>query len=73
MYTRNNQFSANILKLFDIIARHLEKFPEDSERFPNFDSSSPITLAKGSSKPLGGELHTAKYFHGKRVVSLLEV
>jgi len=56
---------ANILKLIDVVARHIENHPEDANRFPNFNGSSPIILAKGSSKPLGGSLHTAKYFHGK--------
>jgi len=56
---------ANVLKVFDIIARHVEEHPDDGKRFPNFDSNAPIILAKGSSLPSGGSLHTAKYFHGR--------
>ncbi|EJD03116.1 nucleoside hydrolase [Fomitiporia mediterranea MF3/22] len=53
----------NILKLYDTLARHFEKFPKDEERFPHF-KSRPF-LARGAAGPLEGALHSAQYFHGR--------
>lgn len=53
----------NILKVFDVLSRHFEKFPEHRSRFPGFTSRPYI--ARGASGPLEGELHSAQYFHGR--------
>ncbi|KAH9931079.1 nucleoside hydrolase [Epithele typhae] len=42
----------NILKMYQAIARHLEQFPEDAARFPNFQQGRKTILA-------------AQYFHGR--------
>ncbi|KAF8170255.1 Inosine/uridine-preferring nucleoside hydrolase domain-containing protein [Mycena galopus ATCC 62051] len=55
----------NILKAYQAVARHLEEFPQDSARFPNFNSTAKPILACGSVGPLEGELHSAQYFHGR--------
>ncbi|KLO14611.1 nucleoside hydrolase [Schizopora paradoxa] len=52
----------NILKLFDVLSRHFEQFPDHRARFPGF-SSRPY-IARGPSGPLEGALHSAQYFHG---------
>ncbi|KAJ7782897.1 nucleoside hydrolase [Mycena metata] len=57
----------NILKTYQAVSRHLEKFPEDASRFPNFSSTAKPILARGSSGPLEGDLHSAQYFHGRLV------
>ncbi|KAI5123677.1 hypothetical protein M0805_001705 [Coniferiporia weirii] len=53
----------NILKLYDTLARHFERFPADRARFPGF-AARPF-LARGAHAPLEGELHSAQYFHGR--------
>ncbi|KAJ7502815.1 Inosine/uridine-preferring nucleoside hydrolase domain-containing protein [Mycena galericulata] len=55
----------NILKAYQAVSRHLEKFPEDATRFPNFSPKVKPILANGSAGPLEGELHSAQYFHGR--------
>ncbi|KAJ6558528.1 Inosine/uridine-preferring nucleoside hydrolase domain-containing protein [Mycena vulgaris] len=55
----------NILKAYQAVARHIEKFPEDAARFPNFSSTTKPILVRGSAGPLQGELHSAQYFHGR--------
>lgn len=55
----------NILKVYQAIGKHLEQFPEDSARFPNFRPQVPPLLVRGSALPLEGELHSAHYFHGR--------
>ncbi|KAH8827938.1 Inosine/uridine-preferring nucleoside hydrolase domain-containing protein [Flagelloscypha sp. PMI_526] len=47
---------ANILKLFNAVGA--------SARFSEFTHSIPI-IAKGSTGPVAGELHSAVYFHGR--------
>ncbi|KAF8160940.1 Inosine/uridine-preferring nucleoside hydrolase domain-containing protein [Crassisporium funariophilum] len=54
---------ANILKIYQTIARHLHQFPSDEGRFPNL-KYKPL-LARGSAAPLEGEVHSAQYFHGR--------
>jgi hypothetical protein len=54
----------NVVKIFDVLSRHLDKNPEDKARFVNY-GMYPIYLAKGSEGPLDGELHSAEYFHGR--------
>ncbi|KAH6914181.1 Inosine/uridine-preferring nucleoside hydrolase domain-containing protein [Coprinopsis sp. MPI-PUGE-AT-0042] len=55
----------NIFKAYQAIARHLEIHPEDQSRFPNFKPEVPPLLVRGAKGPLGGEYHTAQYFHGR--------
>ncbi|KAJ7668429.1 Inosine/uridine-preferring nucleoside hydrolase domain-containing protein [Mycena polygramma] len=55
----------NILKAYQAVSRHLEQFPEDASRFPNFSPTVKPILARGSAGPLEGELHSAQYFHGR--------
>ncbi|KAJ6497852.1 Inosine/uridine-preferring nucleoside hydrolase domain-containing protein, partial [Mycena sanguinolenta] len=57
----------NVLKAYQAVARHLEAFPQDSSRFPNFSSEVKPILACGSTGPLEGDLHSAQYFHGRLV------
>jgi len=54
----------NVLKLYQAMAFHFERHPEDGQRFPNFFSSKPI-LARGATGPLYGDLHSAQCFHGR--------
>ncbi|TFY76348.1 hypothetical protein EWM64_g7659, partial [Hericium alpestre] len=56
---------ANIFKIYQAVAKHIEKHPESRARFPNFDQARKPLLLKGPSGPLAGELHSAKYFHGR--------
>lgn len=63
-----NFISANILKLYDVLARHFEKYPDDRQRFHNFESRPFI--ARGPQGPLEGDLHSAQYFHGRHVYSI---
>ncbi|KAJ7647592.1 nucleoside hydrolase [Roridomyces roridus] len=53
----------NIFKTYQAVSRHLEQFPEDASRFPNFGAQ--VILARGSAGPLEGEVHSAQYFHGR--------
>ncbi|KAJ6593665.1 nucleoside hydrolase [Mycena capillaripes] len=55
----------NILKAYQAVSRHLEQFPEDIHRFPNFSPAVKPILARGSAGPLEGDLHSAQYFHGR--------
>ncbi|KAJ7497087.1 Inosine/uridine-preferring nucleoside hydrolase domain-containing protein [Mycena latifolia] len=55
----------NILKAYQALSRHLERFPEDAARFPNFSSTVKPILVRGSAGPLEGDLHSAQYFHGR--------
>jgi hypothetical protein len=57
--------SLNILKAYQAIAGHLQRFPEDEDRFPNFCPKVKPILAKGSAGPLEGDLYSAQYFHGR--------
>ncbi|KAF8160938.1 Inosine/uridine-preferring nucleoside hydrolase domain-containing protein [Crassisporium funariophilum] len=54
---------ANILKIYQTIARHLHQFPSDEGRFPNL-KYKPL-LARGSAVPLEGEVHSAQHFQGR--------
>ena len=62
----SNGRSLNIFKAYQAIARHLELYPDDSSRFPNFKPEVPPLLVRGAKGPLGGEYHTAQYFHGRQ-------
>lgn len=55
----------NILKAYQAIAGHLQRFPKDKDRFPNFCPKVKPILTKGSAGPLEGDLHSAQYFHGR--------
>ncbi|KAJ7874718.1 Inosine/uridine-preferring nucleoside hydrolase domain-containing protein [Mycena olivaceomarginata] len=57
----------NVLKAYQAVSRHLEQFPQDSARFPNFNTETKPILASGSVGPLEGDLHSAQYFHGRLV------
>lgn len=58
-------FSLNLLKIYQAVSRHLECHPEDQVRFPSFSQSRKPILAIGADGPLEGELHSARYFHGR--------
>ncbi|KAF9474573.1 nucleoside hydrolase [Pholiota conissans] len=55
----------NIFKIYQSIEQHLEKHPEDKDRFPNFNGRRKPILARGTEGPLEGEMHSAQYFHGR--------
>ncbi|EPQ57468.1 nucleoside hydrolase [Gloeophyllum trabeum ATCC 11539] len=55
----------NIFKLYQAVGRHIEQYPEDKHRFPNFDASAKPFVVKGASRPWSAETHTAEYFHGR--------
>jgi len=55
----------NILKTYQVLTNHLAQYPSHRDRFPNFSPTSKPLLAKGSSLPLEGDLHSAQYFHGR--------
>ncbi|KAI0663543.1 nucleoside hydrolase [Cubamyces menziesii] len=55
----------NILKTYQALARHVERFPEDASRFPGLAPRRKTILALGEDRPLEGELHSAQYFHGR--------
>ncbi|KAI0703380.1 nucleoside hydrolase [Cerioporus squamosus] len=55
----------NILKIYQAVARHIERHPEDATRFPNFSQRKKTILAVGEDGPLEGDLHSAEYFHGR--------
>ncbi|KAF9467300.1 Inosine/uridine-preferring nucleoside hydrolase domain-containing protein [Collybia nuda] len=55
----------NILKIYQALARHFEQYPSHKYRFPNFFSENKPVLARGCRGPLEGELHSARYFHGR--------
>lgn len=52
----------NVLKVYQLVSDHLERYPEDRNRFPNLDSRPTVCL--GAATPLSGEAHLADYFHG---------
>ncbi|GBE81034.1 Uridine nucleosidase 1 [Sparassis crispa] len=56
---------ANILKIYQAIARHIDCHPEDKSQFPNYSPPTRVILARGSEGPLEGDLHSAQYFHGR--------
>ncbi|KAK7057423.1 inosine-uridine preferring nucleoside hydrolase [Favolaschia claudopus] len=55
----------NILKAYQAVSRHLEAFPHEAARFPNFNAPVKPILACGSVGPLEGDIHSAQYFHGR--------
>ncbi len=63
--TFNSCDSVNILKIYHAIAQHLDRFPQDSHRFPGFFRRQKTVLVLGEDLPLEGELHSAGYFHGR--------
>ncbi|KIK68896.1 hypothetical protein GYMLUDRAFT_34898 [Collybiopsis luxurians FD-317 M1] len=56
---------ANVLKTYQAVQRHLDLYPADALRFPNFFNSLKTILCRGSDGPLEGALHSATYFHGR--------
>jgi hypothetical protein len=63
-------YSINVLKVYHAIESHLRQFPSDAHNFPNFDPKRKPILARGSTGPLEGDLHSAEYFHGRYASSL---
>ncbi|KAF8629242.1 hypothetical protein AX17_005821 [Amanita inopinata Kibby_2008] len=63
--TDQNACFNNVLKAYQVIARHLEAYPADRNRFPNFCPTKKTILARGCDCPLEGQLHSAQYFHGR--------
>ncbi|KAI0081341.1 nucleoside hydrolase [Panus rudis PR-1116 ss-1] len=55
----------NVLKIYEILRRHLAKYPEEKKYWPNFAQQRKTVLARGANGPLQGELHSAQYFHGR--------
>jgi hypothetical protein len=54
----------NILKVYQVIDRHLKRYPHDAPRFPGFNLPRRTVLAAGAAGPLEGELDLAEYFVG---------
>ncbi|KDN48721.1 hypothetical protein RSAG8_02708, partial [Rhizoctonia solani AG-8 WAC10335] len=52
----------NVLKVYQLILDHLERYPDDRHRFPNIKSKPK--LCWGAAGPLSGIPHLAEYFHG---------
>ncbi|KAJ1307775.1 hypothetical protein OPQ81_001862 [Rhizoctonia solani] len=52
----------NVLKVYQLVLDHLERYPNDRNRFPNLKSRPK--LCSGATGPLSGIPHLAKYFHG---------
>lgn len=59
--------SANIYRIYQAVQKEVDYNPEARLRFPGFFQDRKPFLAKGAEEPLGGELHTAQYFHGRLV------
>ncbi|KAH7909966.1 nucleoside hydrolase [Hygrophoropsis aurantiaca] len=55
----------NIFKIYQAVSRHLELYPEDNARFPNFAPANKPIFAVGPDGPLEGGTHYAHYFHGR--------
>ncbi|KAH9948526.1 nucleoside hydrolase [Amylocystis lapponica] len=55
----------NVLKIYKVLSQHLERYPEDKHRFPNFSGTKKTILSRGAAGPLEGALHSAQYFHGR--------
>ncbi|KZT72099.1 nucleoside hydrolase [Daedalea quercina L-15889] len=55
----------NIIKLYHVLLKHLEQYPDQRPRFPGISGERKVILAKGSSKPVEGEIHSAEFFHGR--------
>ncbi|KAG8886693.1 hypothetical protein FRB98_001097 [Tulasnella sp. 332] len=56
----------NILKVYQMIQKHIDAFPDDASRFPNFKQASgyrPI-YSRGAAGPIKGAMNLAEYFHG---------
>lgn len=61
--------SSNIYRIYQAIQKEIEQNPKARSRFPGFFQKRKPFLARGAHGPLGGELHTAQYFHGRSVDS----
>ena len=59
------QWSVNILRVYEVLAKHLAEHPEEREKWPNFSPERKPILAMGAIKPLEGGVHSAQYFHGR--------
>ncbi|KAI8993054.1 nucleoside hydrolase [Trametes punicea] len=55
----------NILKIYEVLARHVRQIPEDASRFPGLTRQRKTIVALGADRPLEGDLHSAQYFHGR--------
>jgi len=55
----------NILKTYQALTAHFAQNPSHRDRFPNFSPVVKTILARGSGGPLEGDLHSARYFHGR--------
>lgn len=63
----------NIVRLFDILHKHVAEKPSEAQR-ANLGrvlskEAAPIVLSHGATGPLGGQRFTASYFHGRDGVS----
>ncbi|KAG7090896.1 hypothetical protein E1B28_009975 [Marasmius oreades] len=55
----------NVLKAYQAVGDHLERYPDHAARFPNFFASIKTILARGRGQPLAGQIMDAQYFHGR--------
>ncbi|KDQ15052.1 hypothetical protein BOTBODRAFT_109252, partial [Botryobasidium botryosum FD-172 SS1] len=52
----------NVLKVYQVLRKHLEANPVDKPKCPNLNKGT--IFARGAAGPLEGELGLAEYFHG---------
>ncbi|KDQ57686.1 hypothetical protein JAAARDRAFT_35371 [Jaapia argillacea MUCL 33604] len=57
--------SINVFKIYEAVAKHLEQYPQERDRFPNFSSANKPFIVQGAEAPLEGSIHSAQYFHGR--------
>jgi len=55
----------NILRLYQVLSKHLVENPTEKQHWPNFLRERKTVLAVGATRPLEGEIHSAQYFHGR--------
>lgn len=52
----------NILKVYQLIQKHIDAYPGDAAKFPNFKQAKRPIFAKGAAGPLRGRMDLAEYF-----------
>ncbi|THH32284.1 hypothetical protein EUX98_g1908 [Antrodiella citrinella] len=63
--TEVNACYLNIIRLYEVLSKHLAANPADKQYWPNFSPERKPILASGAAGPLQGESHSAQYFHGR--------
>jgi hypothetical protein len=64
--------SLNVFRVYHAIEKHIQAYPDDASRFPNFQTTDPSKrplLVRGAAGPLQGDIHGAQYFHGRHASS----